>query len=222
MAGSGQPYPFFVSCGRKPASLRLFAWALRRLRLALSAAARRAGREGGGLPGLMGGLAMAEAMRQPTLGSRAGGRGLCGAVLESRYTGLFGAMGAAAYPALAVFQPVADDPAVAVRSVRCEGRDSTFETVESHGAAGLHDLKGFIVITAANIGFCHDTPPRINRPSGDDNEEGTSRVPNPLDRSGFRRHKPARRCRSSVVEHSLGKGEVDSSILSGSTIVSPL
>ena len=29
------------------------------------------------------------------------------------------------------------------------------------------------------------------------------------------RHLP--RCRSSVVEHSLGKGEVDSSILSGST-----
>src|SRR6202034_1371201 len=29
---------------------------------------------------------------------------------------------------------------------------------------------------------------------------------------------PARRCRSSVVEHSLGKGEVESSILSGSTI----
>src|SRR5579872_3163702 len=28
-------------------------------------------------------------------------------------------------------------------------------------------------------------------------------------------------CRSSVVEHSLGKGEVDSSILSGSTIPSP-
>jgi hypothetical protein len=27
-----------------------------------------------------------------------------------------------------------------------------------------------------------------------------------------------RRCRSSVVEHSLGKGEVESSILSGSTI----
>jgi hypothetical protein len=26
-----------------------------------------------------------------------------------------------------------------------------------------------------------------------------------------------RRCRSSVVEHSLGKGEVESSILSGST-----
>ena len=31
---------------------------------------------------------------------------------------------------------------------------------------------------------------------------------------------PSRRCRSSVVEHSLGKGEVDSSILSGSTIKS--
>src|SRR4051794_30268994 len=31
-----------------------------------------------------------------------------------------------------------------------------------------------------------------------------------------------RRCRSSVVEHSLGKGEVDSSILSGSTILSPV
>ena len=30
---------------------------------------------------------------------------------------------------------------------------------------------------------------------------------------------PARRCRSSVVEHSLGKGEVVSSILTGSTIV---
>ena len=29
------------------------------------------------------------------------------------------------------------------------------------------------------------------------------------------------RCRSSVVEHSLGKGEVDSSILSGSTIKIP-
>jgi hypothetical protein len=29
---------------------------------------------------------------------------------------------------------------------------------------------------------------------------------------------PARRCRSSVVEHSLGKGEVVSSILTGSTI----
>ena len=29
------------------------------------------------------------------------------------------------------------------------------------------------------------------------------------------------RCRSSVVEHSLGKGEVDSSILSGSTSLSP-
>src|SRR5581483_5899440 len=30
-------------------------------------------------------------------------------------------------------------------------------------------------------------------------------------------HLPAACCRSSVVEHSLGKGEVDSSILSGST-----
>ena len=30
---------------------------------------------------------------------------------------------------------------------------------------------------------------------------------------------PVRRCRSSVVEHSLGKGEVESSILSGSTII---
>ena len=30
-----------------------------------------------------------------------------------------------------------------------------------------------------------------------------------------------RRCRSSVVEHSLGKGEVESSILSGSTIPTP-
>ena len=30
------------------------------------------------------------------------------------------------------------------------------------------------------------------------------------------------RCRSSVVEHSLGKGEVDSSILSGSTMQDPL
>src|SRR5215467_819305 len=29
-------------------------------------------------------------------------------------------------------------------------------------------------------------------------------------------------CRSSVVEHSLGKGEVDSSILSGSTTKSPI
>ena len=29
---------------------------------------------------------------------------------------------------------------------------------------------------------------------------------------------PTKRCRSSVVEHSLGKGEADSSILSGSTI----
>ena len=29
---------------------------------------------------------------------------------------------------------------------------------------------------------------------------------------------PAGRCRSSVVEHSLGKGEVESSILSGSTM----
>ena len=37
-------------------------------------------------------------------------------------------------------------------------------------------------------------------------------VLNPVD---FR--KPARRCRSSVVEHSLGKGEVVSSILTGST-----
>ena len=32
---------------------------------------------------------------------------------------------------------------------------------------------------------------------------------------------PARRCRSSVVEHSLGKGEVVSSILTGSTTNSP-
>src|SRR4051794_36134158 len=31
------------------------------------------------------------------------------------------------------------------------------------------------------------------------------------------RNVPPARCRSSVVEHSLGKGEVDSSILSGST-----
>jgi hypothetical protein len=31
---------------------------------------------------------------------------------------------------------------------------------------------------------------------------------------------PPARCRSSVVEHSLGKGEVDSSILSGSTSLS--
>ena len=33
---------------------------------------------------------------------------------------------------------------------------------------------------------------------------------------------PARRCRSSVVEHSLGKGEVVSSILTGSTTKSPI
>ena len=33
---------------------------------------------------------------------------------------------------------------------------------------------------------------------------------------------PARRCRSSVVEHSLGKGEVVSSILTGSTRKSPI
>ena len=40
-------------------------------------------------------------------------------------------------------------------------------------------------------------------------------------------HRPAdtaakARCRSSVVEHSLGKGEVVSSILTGSTITLPL
>ena len=39
----------------------------------------------------------------------------------------------------------------------------------------------------------------------------------PLESAGFR----AGRCRSSVVEHSLGKGEVESSILSGSTIPIP-
>jgi hypothetical protein len=33
---------------------------------------------------------------------------------------------------------------------------------------------------------------------------------------------PFLRCRSSVVEHSLGKGEVESSILSGSTIEKPM
>src|SRR4051794_9298599 len=64
--GQGNP-PFFVSSGCEPASIRLFAWALRRLRLALSAAARRAGRETG-LVGLSGGLAMADAMGRDTLG----------------------------------------------------------------------------------------------------------------------------------------------------------
>ena len=118
------------------------------------------------MPGLGGGLAMAEAMGQASLGSRAGGGGLCGAVLESRYTRLLGAMGAAEYPALAVFQPVADDPAGAMRAMRCEGRNGTFETIESHGAAGRRDLKGFVVIIAANIAFCHDTPPSIHRPAG--------------------------------------------------------
>ena len=34
--------------------------------------------------------------------------------------------------------------------------------------------------------------------------------------------RPPRRCGSSVVEHSLGKGEVESSILSRSTSIGPL
>jgi hypothetical protein len=41
------------------------------------------------------------------------------------------------------------------------------------------------------------------------------------DRGVFAGSFSVRRCRSSVVEHSLGKGEVLSSILSGSTIKSP-
>jgi hypothetical protein len=43
---------------------------------------------------------------------------------------------------------------------------------------------------------------------------GSPRLPPP--RSACKRRRGLR-CRSSVVEHSLGKGEVDSSILSGST-----
>src|SRR2546421_6254 len=42
-----------------------------------------------------------------------------------------------------------------------------------------------------------------------------------VDLPAFRRHKPRPCCRSSVVEHPLGKGEVVSSILPGSTIRSP-
>jgi hypothetical protein len=43
----------------------------------------------------------------------------------------------------------------------------------------------------------------------------------PHSRPHFFYSHPARRCRSSVVEHSLGKGEVVSSILTGSTRKSP-
>jgi hypothetical protein len=44
----------------------------------------------------------------------------------------------------------------------------------------------------------------------------------PHSRPHFFYSHPARRCRSSVVEHSLGKGEVVSSILTGSTRKSPI
>jgi hypothetical protein len=74
-------------------------------------------------------------------------------------------MGAAEHFPVTGFEAVADDTAVTMRTMGCQSGNGTFETVESHGATGPRDLKGFVVIIAANIAFCHDTPPSIRRPA---------------------------------------------------------
>lgn len=182
MAGSGQPYPFFVSAGREPASIRLRAWALRRLRLALSASARRAGREAD-LGGLGGGLAMAEAMGGEDRRSRTGGDGLRGAVLESCHTRLLGA-----YPALAVFEPVADDPAVTMRAMRASAAmapSKLSKVMVRPACMTWKDLSYSLPQTSHLAMTCPAFPP----PSRGDNEWQRQTVPFPLDPTRFRRHK---------------------------------
>ena len=53
------------------------------------------------------------------------------------------------------FDAVADYPAIAVRADRRHGVDCTFETVECHCLSALRNLKGLIVIVAADITLGH-------------------------------------------------------------------
>src|SRR5690625_314103 len=54
------------------------------------------------------------------------------------------------------FDPVADDPDVAVGAAWGTGLNRALEAVEGHGAAIAHHLEGLVVVVAALIADCHE------------------------------------------------------------------
>src|SRR5690606_1454258 len=54
-----------------------------------------------------------------------------------------------------LLDPMADDPAIAVRTVRCQRMDRALEAVEGVGAAVLRDLERLVVVVAADVALRH-------------------------------------------------------------------
>jgi len=63
-----------------------------------------------------------------------------------------------------VLDPVADDPAAAMRTRRRENLDRTLEAVENVVLSGLADRECLVVFVAAELALLHDRTPR-NEPS---------------------------------------------------------
>ena len=75
-------------------------------------------------------------------------------VFQALHTLVLGATGAAEDFTVG-FDAVADYPAIAMRANRRHGVDCTFETVKCHCLSALCNLKGLIVIVAADITLGH-------------------------------------------------------------------
>src|SRR5690606_6225353 len=76
------------------------------------------------------------------------------AVARSGHAHMLGAVGAAEEGAVA-FDPVADDPALAVRAGRGDRVDRAFERVEGAGAQRALDGEGLVVVVAADVAGGH-------------------------------------------------------------------
>jgi hypothetical protein len=53
------------------------------------------------------------------------------------------------------FDAVADDPASAMVTARCESMDGAFEAIERHGLAAVAYMQGFVVVVSADITSGH-------------------------------------------------------------------
>ena len=80
------------------------------------------------------------------------------AVGYAGYTGFTGAVGAAVHRAPR-FDPMSDDPAMAMCAFRRQRMNRAFETVESVRPSRPDDLKGLVVIVPAYVTLRHVGPP---------------------------------------------------------------
>jgi len=75
-------------------------------------------------------------------------------VTEASHAFLAGAMDTAEDVSVVLYA-MPDDAAVAMRASGCKSLNSTFETVEHHGASAHRDLKALVVVVTALVAPSH-------------------------------------------------------------------